>query len=519
MTALRETVRSITAITAARAVADRSRRARVHSEGAPLAVRSRPGDATGGRVGNSARLVVERTPCRGRACFGGALWLLVALTAPCGHAEERAANGDVSRVIEAPIAVEAAPGSDAKIQSRLLQLFASLDGLQSIAVTVNAGIVTLSGEVATKAAHRQAVELAHRVHDVVEVRDRIDESRNIWQRLTQTRDRVLVQLFDFAAYLPFLLVALGILAIARQVAERLAGSERIMQRVGANPFMRDLARQVVRITVIGAGLLLALEVMDASTLVGSLLGAAGVVGLAVGFALRDTVENYIASLLLSLRQPFARDDLISVEGWEGRVLRLTARATILMTLDGNHTRIPNATVYKAVIVNYTRNPKRRFQFDVGVDTAQNLAAAQALAADTLRRMQGVLDEPPPVCTVEQLGDSNVLLRVFGWVDQSAVEFLKVRSEAIRLVKAAFDRAGVVMPEPIYNVRFGQAQGLQGAAALLGPSQDGGGRTREHEQVVEPTGVIDIAPRHDLAGQIAAEEGGAEDLLHSRAARE
>ncbi len=186
-----------------------------------------------------------------------------------------------------------------------------------------------------------------------------------------------------------------------------------------NPFLRDLAQQTLRIGITVLGLLLALEVLEASTLVGSLLGAAGVLGLAVGFALRDTVENYIASLLLSLRQPFSAGDLITIDGREGRVVRLTSRATILITLDGNHLRVPNANVYKAVIVNYTRNPKRRFQFDVGVDTEQNLAAAQDLAARTLAQMEGVLGDPPPRCTVEQLGDSNVICACSGgWTSRA-----------------------------------------------------------------------------------------------------
>lgn len=458
---------------------------------------------------------------RVRALLAGAICLLGVLGWSSSRGEEMPLGGEAPAKLATPIAVKSDAGTDVMIESRLKQLFESLDGLQSIVVSVNAGVVTLSGEVAAKAAHRQAVTLARRVHDVVEVRDHIVQSRDLWQRLIQTRDRVLAQLFVFIAYLPFLIVALAVLLVAKWLARGLAGSERIMRRFSRNPFMRDLARQFVRIAVIGAGLLVALEVLDASTLVGSLLGAAGVAGLAVGFALRDTVENYIASLLLSLRQPFARDDLVSIDGWEGRVVRLTARATILMTLDGNHTRIPNATVYKAVIVNYTRNPKRRFQFDVGVDTEQNLAAAQELAATTLGKMQGVLDDPPPVCTVEQLGDSNVLLSVFGWVDQSAVEFLKVRSEAIRLVKAAFDRAGIIMPEPIYNLRFGDLPtSLTGAARLNNLQVDARRAGTVLQKSTEPQQVIDIAPRDALDDQIAAERSSdAEDLLHPQAPRE
>jgi small conductance mechanosensitive channel len=430
--------------------------------------------------------------------------------------------------VETTIAVGSDSSTDAKIKSRLEQLFASLDGLQGVQVEVSAGVVELSGEVSTSAAHDHTLRLTRRIENVVEVRDRITESRDLRKRLSLMLERVLAQLVNFVTYLPLLIVAGAVLAFFWWIAKRAAGSDRLTRRFSRNPFMRDLARQVVRVLIVGVGLLLALEVLDASTLVGSVLGAAGVVGLAVGFALRDAVENYIASLLLSLRQPFSRDDLVTIEGCEGRVLRLTPRATILMTPDGNHTRIPNAKVYKAVIVNYTRNPKRRFQFDVGIDTEQNLPAAQQLAATTLAQMDGVLHDPPPTCTVEQLGESNVILRVFGWVDQMDAEFLKVRSEAIRLVKGAFDRAGVVMPEPIYNVRVGQLPAsARSPAGSLPPADrtpvEGTRPSRkkpEPEDSAEPQRAIDIARRDDLDGQIAADRSAnEEDLLHPQAAKE
>ena len=94
------------------------------------------------------------------------------------------------------------------------------------------------------------------------------------------------------------------------------------------------------------GLVAALQILEATALLGAVLGGAGVIGIALGFAVRDTVDNYVSSLMLSLRQPFRANDHVVIEGHEGRVIRLTSRATILMTLDGNHLRIPNSTVFK-----------------------------------------------------------------------------------------------------------------------------------------------------------------------------
>jgi uncharacterized membrane protein/small-conductance mechanosensitive channel len=447
--------------------------------------------------------------------------LMLGMSAPA-----HAADDVLSDVVSSPetptntIAVESNAASDRDIERRLKQLYLTVDGLKNVRVEVNAGVVELSGEVTSRAAHDQALALARRVQSVVDVQDRLDESTDLKSRLIPAADNLLEQVVGLVAWLPLLGVA-GIVVVGFWWLARLIACSTPLDRLFRhNPFLRDLVRQVVRLLIFAIGLVLALQILDASRLLTTLLGAAGVMGLALGFALRDTVENYIASLLLSLRQPFAHNDHVVIEGCEGRVLRLTPRATILMTLDGNHTRIPNAKVYKAVIVNYTRNPKRRFGFDVGVDTAQNLAEAQELAARTLQGMEGVLDDPAPYCTVETLGDSNVILRMYGWVDQRQADFLRVRSEAIRLVKRAYDEAGIVMPEPIYNLKV-LAPGAGIASVSVADTPVPVAATRSGTTGQEPAQAIDIRKQDDLDEQIAADRRGTggEDLLSASALKE
>ena len=152
------------------------------------------------------------------------------------------------------------------------------------------------------------------------------------------------------------------------------------------------------------------------------------------------------------------------------MVRLTSRATVLMTLDGNHLRIPNSVVFKAVILNYTRNPERRFDFALGIDAEDDPVAAVALGVRTLRQFDFVLDQPPPGALIEEVGDSNILIRFLGWIDQRQTDFLKARSQAIPAVKQALEEAGFAIPEPIYRLRFDQPgqpplpqQGQQAAA--------------------------------------------------------
>ena len=109
--------------------------------------------------------------------------------------------------------------------------------------------------------------------------------------------------------------------------------------------------------VVLLGILLALNLLGATALVGAVLGSAGVVGLVLGFAFKDIAENYVSGVLLSLRRPFAPGDHLLIDKYEGKVVALTSRATLLMTMDGNHLSLPNSLVFKSVVLNFSVNPE------------------------------------------------------------------------------------------------------------------------------------------------------------------
>lgn len=286
------------------------------------------------------------------------------------------------------------------------------------------------------------------------------------QRLDATVDSALERLQLLVSYLPLFGIALVVVVLFYGLSRFIGRLDRLWDRTTSNRFARDLFRQATQTAVLLVGVLIALELLDATALVGAVLGTAGVIGLAVGFAFKDLVENYISSVLLSLRQPFEPNDFVSIDGHKGKVVRLTSRATVLMTLDGNHLRLPNAQVFKGVILNYTRNPRRRFDFAVGVGAGEDLGLAQTLGLEALAEMPGVLDDPAPMALIEELGDSSVTLRFYGWVDQKNASFGKVRSEAIRVIKNVLEDAGMDLPEPIYRVHM-----LEPNAAPRPPQDD------------------------------------------------
>ncbi len=343
--------------------------------------------------------------------------------------------------------------SDHVIQKRLQNIYKNINALSDITVLVKGGVVTLSGIVNSNEAYELAVNLADRVEGVVGINNQVVLDNSVTQRLNAINNKINTIINRTFANLPVYLIAITVFVFFWFLSFLVSRQKFIFNKIAKNAFLQSLVSQVVRGVIIIIGFVLTLEILDATALLGTILGAAGIFGLAIGFAIRDTVENYIASILLSVRQPFSPNDHIVLEGYEGKVVKLTSRDTILMTLDGNHVRIPNAKVYKGNILNYTRNSLRRLTFEVGVDSDVELTAAQELAVNTLQIIPGVLNDPAAECRIEKLGDSNVILVLMAWVDQNEVDFSKVKSEAIRLVKEQFEEANFEMPEPIYRIKI------------------------------------------------------------------
>ena len=239
----------------------------------------------------------------------------------------------------------AANAPDSDLQRDVQRILDAVDGLSETRTSAEAGVITLTGAVSTAEEAERAVRIAAGVEGVVAVNDRLRIQRSLDQRLAPVIDRFWARTQQLLSLLPLLLVAAVILSAFALLARFVASWDAPFERLVANPFLRGLSRSVSTAGVFFVGVLVALEILDATALLGAVLGSAGVLGLALGFAMRDTVENYLAAVLLSLRQPFAPHDHIALEGFEGQVVRLTSRATVLLTFDGNHVRIPNARVF------------------------------------------------------------------------------------------------------------------------------------------------------------------------------
>ncbi|SEN06456.1 mechanosensitive ion channel family protein [Palleronia pelagia] len=411
-----------------------------------------------------------------------------------------------------PVSVADAP-SDTAIADRLRSIIDALEQ-DGIAVTVQAGVVTLTGDIADPSTSRRIEGIAERLEGVVAVRNTLAASDDIAQQINPAFDRFRARIHQLIARLPLVLFALAAFAVVLLVGILLARL-RFWDRISPNAFIAGIYRQAFRVACGIIGIVVALDIMGAAALLGTVLGAAGIVGLAVGFAVRDTVENFVASIMLSLRQPFRPNDLVEIEGDVGRVIRLTSRATILLSLDGNHIRIPNATVFKGRIVNYTQNLARRFMFDIGIDPDADLEATRALAQNTLKELPFVLDQPEELVWIENITESGAILRVTGWIDQNATGFTTARGDAIRLVKSAIEEAGVAIPDTTYRIRL-EGTGVSLGTSAPSPSAD---KPAPRAATAEKERSIHQSEEKALIPLVDTERQGSDDLLARDAPRE
>lgn len=381
--------------------------------------------------------------------------------------------GDVACGQEDPppspeIAVEGV--ADREIANRIQGILMEIKGFNDVRVNVTQGVVRLSGEVADSAAAEEAAELTARVAGVVTVQNALSTPTDLGAQLSPVIDRLGDRVGDAAAAAPLILVALGAFGAVAGLGLWITRPRTFWGRMAPNQFIGDIYRRVVLLAFLVLALVIALDILSAAALLGTVLGAAGILGLAVGFAVRDTVENFIASVMLSLRQPFRPNDLVEIEGDLGFVLRLTSRATVLLSIDGNQIRIPNARVFKGRIINFSSQPERRFDFTLGIDADAELGLARKTSLSAMTKLPFVLAEPAPEVWIEEVGDSNVVLTLVGWVDQRDSNLAVARGEAIRVTKAALENAGFGLPEPIYRVRMDGVPAAMAKSTAPTPNQ-------------------------------------------------
>ena len=330
---------------------------------------------------------------------------------------------------------------------KLNKIFSHIPALKQVKATFTEGVVTLDGETLDDNAATEAVALAKKMDGVIYVANEVTQNVAISERVEPVYEKTTQLLARIKGALPLYGLAFLILIIAWWLGN-LVRRRLPLRRMNDAPLTQEFVREALRWLIVLLGIFTALETAGVTSLVTALMGGAGILGVGLGFAFQDIIENYLAGILLGMRQPFRKNDLVRIGEFEGKVIRLSNRETVLMTLSGNHLTIPNATVFKGVLYNFTKNPLRRFEFLMGVATNQSMAKVMEIGVQALTGTPGVVAAPKPTALIHQVGSYTLDVNFTGWFDQTTHDFFAVRSEAIRRVNRALMQAGVDLPEPM-----------------------------------------------------------------------
>lgn len=221
--------------------------------------------------------------------------------------------------------------------------------------------------------------------------------------LTASSDPGGVGLSSWVAAGTALLVSVAAALVARWLVRRHD------TRRGTTTTSVQVVARLVFVVVVTVGVYVALRIVGLD--LGPVLGGAGIVGIALAFALRDIVENLISGMLMGLRNPFTPGDEIVSGEHTGVVEGLNLRYTAIRTPDGARVLLPNGKVLSSPLTNLTVNGHRRSEFAVGVAFGSDLQQARTVVLDALADLAEVHDEPPPEAWVEELAPSWVSVRV------------------------------------------------------------------------------------------------------------
>jgi small-conductance mechanosensitive channel len=270
-------------------------------------------------------------------------------------------------------------------------------------------------------------------------------------------DRFENTLVDFVVAIPSILLALAIFWLFMWLGNRAKQSAIMLcERSNRSANLTLVVGRLAQIGVVILGILTAMTVALPSFEPAELIGLLGVSSVAIGFAFRDILENFLAGLLILLTDPFRIGDQIIVGDYEGTVEDIQLRATYLRMYDNRIVVIPNAALFTDSVTVNTANPIRRSEYEVGIGYSDDIARAQELMLRVMQNTTGVLKDPAPDTLMVAMGDSSIIIRVRWWSDSGQADMLRTQDAVLRNIKNELTNAGFDIPFPIRTVYLNNA---------------------------------------------------------------
>ncbi|AUQ75727.1 mechanosensitive ion channel family protein [Phaeobacter piscinae] len=223
---------------------------------------------------------------------------------------------------------------------------------------------------------------------------------------------------------------------------------RISRQLKLRRNLCDVLQLLASVVLWLIGSLIAVTVVFPTVTPGKALTTLGLGSVAIGFAFKDTFENFLAGILLLLREPFQIGDFIECEGAEGKIEAITVRDTHIRQTDGQLVVVPNAQLFHNAVTVRTNKELRRATLICGIAYGENVDAARSVISEAVRNVDMVRDDVRDVQVfAKTFGASSVDFEITWWTGSEPLDIRASRDQVVAAVKSALDDAGIEIPFP------------------------------------------------------------------------
>lgn len=275
------------------------------------------------------------------------------------------------------------------------------------------------------------------------------------EEISTLLEKMQAMLNGFIFLLPNMVLALIVFAIfffiartIKKVVRKLTRDRRQARNLGM-----VLGRLAQGITIL-VGLFIALSIVIPSLKASDLVQLLGISGVAIGFAFRDILQNFLAGILILLTEPFQIDDQIVFKDFEGTVENIETRATTIKTYDGRRIVIPNSELFTNSVTVNTAFENRRLEYDIGIGYGDDINEARQFILEAIHETNGVLETPAPDAIVVELAGSTVNIRARWWVQPPRrADVLDLQDRVLTNIKNKLTANGIDLPFPTQQILF------------------------------------------------------------------
>lgn len=282
----------------------------------------------------------------------------------------------------------------------------------------------------------------------------VDKAENAWDNLTDKLydwvDSIILNLPNFVIAVLVFILFLIIAKYSSKIVDTL------FRKSKAQDSIRAVSVKVYKAVIILVGMFLALGILNLNTVLTSILGAAGVVGLAVGFALQGTLHNTFAGVIISFIPKLQIGDWIETNDFSGFVTDINLRSVIIQTADYNLVVIPNSKIVDAPFKNFSRTPRGRVFVECGIGYESDLESVQEITEKAIEEVFPQRNGEGIQFFYTEFGNSSINYLIRFWSDvANQGDVFMAQHKAILAIKSAYDKHDINIPFPIRTLDFGK----------------------------------------------------------------